>query len=237
VLPHLPTPSVTLVTAAARPVLHERIVLTQVELIPVIAVPPGVFSPDAPLPNLSGAEMDAFDGEWPDEWSASEITGLHPITRLTGDDVLERFLEIGGRAATNVRRCPEKRTSPVFSGGVILRSGDDVLIEPTCCSDLSNVASWSAAAAWRGDDWSRVWIGHPWISARFDNGWIVLSGLHDNGPPFARWSVHSEELQRAATVATSELEDFASRLEWALRSLGAARDARAWSRQLAGLSR
>jgi hypothetical protein len=51
-----------------------------------------------------------------------------------------------------------------LNGGLALRSqSQNVLIEPSCCADLGNVADWRKAVGYRGAEWRTLWIGHPWL--------------------------------------------------------------------------
>jgi hypothetical protein len=80
-----------------------------------------------------------------------------------------------------------------------------------------------------------VWVGHPWVSVRFDGTRLVLSGPHESQSPTARWAIRPEDLGRAVAAAEDELDAFARRLRLVLgdmRVAGAGRIAR----QLAGLA-
>lgn len=62
-----------------------------------------------------------------------------------------------------------------FNGGLILMKNDDVLIEPTCCSDLENLKNWQYIFENDSAEWSELWIGHPWIFYKKKNGKIQFS--------------------------------------------------------------
>lgn len=62
-----------------------------------------------------------------------------------------------------------------FNGGLILMKNDDVLIEPTCCSDLENLKNWQYIFENDSVEWSELWIGHPWIFYKKENGKIQFS--------------------------------------------------------------
>lgn len=62
-----------------------------------------------------------------------------------------------------------------FNGGLILMKNDDVLIEPTCCSDLENLKNWQYIFENDSAEWSELWIGHPWIFYKKENGKIQFS--------------------------------------------------------------
>jgi hypothetical protein len=93
---------------------------------------------------------------------------------------------------------------------------------------------WKEAIAYRQPDWKMLWIGHPWLSVRFDRERLLLSEPHESDSPLAKGSISPEELGRAVTAAEDELEDFARRMEPVLHEMGVA-EVRRNARRLAGL--
>lgn len=63
----------------------------------------------------------------------------------------------------------------LFNGGLILMENNEVLIEPTCCSDLDNLKDWQYIFENASSEWSQLWIGHPWIFYKKENGKIQFS--------------------------------------------------------------
>jgi hypothetical protein len=125
-------------------------------------------------------------------------------------------------------------SEPVLNGGFAFCCKGEVLAAPACCCDLGDLFEWRNAAVYRQPDWKIVWIGHPWLSARFDEGRLIFSEQHESSSPVARWIVHPEKLRQAVVKAEAELEDFANRLEPVLYGLGIA-DEKRNARRLAGL--
>jgi hypothetical protein len=121
----------------------------------------------------------------------------------------------------------------VFDGGLALCEGGHVLVEPSCCVDLGNLSDWRQPAAYRGEAWQMLWVGHPWLSVRSDGDGLVLSGPHESSDPVARWLVGPAELARAVALAQAELEGLAARLRPALPTVDGG--AAAVARRLAGL--
>jgi hypothetical protein len=80
-----------------------------------------------------------------------------------------------------------------------------------------------------------LWIGHPWLSVRFEGEVLVLSEPHESATPTARWLVRPADLDRAVDAAIAELEDFAGRLRPVAAVAGSDRTGTI-ARQLAGLS-
>jgi hypothetical protein len=122
-----------------------------------------------------------------------------------------------------------------FNGGLAFCQGDEVLVEPTCCADLGNISDWRDSAAYRGIEWQMLWIGHPWLSVRYDNQWLVLSQLHESDAPVARWLVTPENLGAAVARARAELADFAVRLQPAVSAVVGKEDGQRIARKFAGL--
>lgn len=100
----------------------------------------------------------------------------------------------------------------MLDGSLTLASGGEVLVWPTCCSDLGDISGSRAASAYRGGVWQVHWVGHPWLAVRFDGEGLVLSEHHE--------SESLEVLARALDAAEAELVDFARRPGQASVGLG-----------------
>lgn len=218
--------------------------LDAVELVPVVEVDPWAFAArERPLPAGTGR-----DG--PGAWARSRayspadagVVGLTPVrpgswhvpvAAFTTPVVLGRYLDavVRGWGGPDALTGPDAR--PVLNGGLALRSGGDVLVEPACCGDLANLSEWWGAAACRQPEWKMVWVGHPWVSVRFEDGRLVFSEPHESDAPTARWSVPPGELGRAVAAVAAELDGFARKLRSAPGDMGVA-DAGVVARTLAG---
>ena len=120
--------------------------------------------------------------------------------------------------------------------GFALISDGSVIVEPMCCSDLGNLADWREAASCRATDWQMLWIGHPWVSVRFDEGLLIIRDLHEGGAPISKYAVLPDDLQKAIGLSETELEDFSRRLRAAVAPIVGAEMAPALARRMAGLS-
>ena len=226
--------------------MQRLLLLHDLELVPVIELAPSRFSSGTrPLPSGSRGEMP---GEWGRYWSESladsGITGLRslrpgswhvPTSHLVDAPTLEKILRAIMRDRGGLEALSDPDTVFVLDGGLALRCDTEVLVEPTCCSDLGNLTDWREAAGYRGMEWTLLWIGHPWLSVRSEDGLLVLSGPHESDSPVGRWAVSPDELRRALTAAEAGLEDFARMLERALMSLGSGDRAEGLARRLTGL--
>src|SRR5262249_13887545 len=123
---------------------------------------------------------------------------------------------------------------PVLDGGLALLAGDEVIFQPTCCVDLGSLSDWRQAAACRESGWQMLWIGHPWLSVRYEAPWLVVSDLHESDTPTGRWAVNSDDLEQAVVAAQDELESFAVRMQPVLEAMGVGEVERN-ARRLAGL--
>ncbi len=221
-------------------------VLEAVEAVPVIELTPGTFSTrERPLPAGSGRELpEEWYRFWLDSLGDSGVVGLIPLwpwswlvptRQLTDAVTLNAVLSgiVRGWGGPEVLSDPDGE--PVLDGGLALCCNDEVLIAPSCCGDLGCLSEWREAAEYRLPDWKMVWVGHPWVSVRFDEGWLLLSGPHESDAPIARWAVKPEELGRAVVAAEAELEDFARRLLPALAACDGVAAPEVVTRQLAGL--
>jgi len=50
-----------------------------------------------------------------------------------------------------------------LTGGIVIKEKGKVVIEPTCCSDLSDFLNWEEIGNTALDKWTQLWIGHPWV--------------------------------------------------------------------------
>jgi hypothetical protein len=220
--------------------------LESVELVPVIELEPGKFSARG-RPSPSGLDRDLperWDQYWSDSLADSGIVGVTPLRpaswlvatrQLTNADLLGRILAVVVREWGGPEIFQDPDCRPVLDGGLALLCNNDVLIAPTCCSDLGDRSEWRMAAEYRSREWKTVWIGHPSVSVRFDAERLILSEPHETAAPVDRWIVEPGELGQAVSAADAALEEFAQRLVPLVAPMGAI-DPVAVARMLAGLS-
>lgn len=63
----------------------------------------------------------------------------------------------------------------LFDGGILLKKDNELLLEPQCCADLEDIKNWEYIFENSSSDWSQLWIGHPWIFYKKENGKIQFS--------------------------------------------------------------
>lgn len=225
--------------------MSNLIVLTDVELVPVLELEPMKFAlGEYPSPAGTGPDMpEAWHRYWLDCLADAGITGLEPLRpaswhvptrRLADPALLHQFLKVtvGEWGGPDLFTDPDCK--PVLDGGLALLTGTEVIVEPTCCVDLGSLADWRQASAYRERDWQMLWIGHPWLSVRFEAPWLILSDLHESDTPTGRWAVNADDLERAIAVAEEELDSFAVRMQPVLEAMGVGEVERN-ARRLAGL--
>ena len=221
-------------------------VLEGIELIPVLELVPSTFA------TQSRSGPSGTFGECPDEWNRywsdsladSGILGLRPIRRgswhvatkeFADSPFLQKFLEKTFQEWGGIKYLSDPVGQPVLSGGLSLQClASDVLIEPSCCADLAE-ANWNEAVGYRGSEWKMLWIGHPWLSMRYQSPSLIFSEPHESNIPSDRWAISPDELSRAFNKALVELERFAGQLTPLLLVLGYQEDPESMARKLAGL--
>lgn len=222
-------------------------VLHRFELVPVIELEPYTFHGGTlSFPDATGAD-DPPAGEryWRDSLARAGVTGvrnLRPgswhavVAELSDTATLARLLDAQIRAWGGPENLYDGGHAPALNGGLALRcETPELLIEPQCCADLAEAGNWAEAAAYRGTDWQMLWVGHPWLSVRFEDPLLVLSELHESETPTAAWAVDPAALHAEAATAQDVLAAFADRVRTALLSLGLTRDPDGTARRLAGL--
>ena len=226
--------------------MNSLTILREVELIPVLELEPWGFSASE-RPQPSGSVLETPEGwarYWLDCLADSGITGLSPLrpgswhvpVHEIGDpETLEKVLRRHTRDVVGIEALSDVEETPILVGGLALLSGGEVLVAPTCCADLGNLSEWRAAVGYRESEWRMLWIGHPWLSVRYESRLLVISEPHESDSPSGRWAVDAGVLDRAVDAAEVELERFSRRLERVLMRLGLVDRAGRLARRLAGL--
>jgi hypothetical protein len=217
-----------------------------VNLTPVIELEPGTFSTQ-PHSSPSGSVKE-MPNEWEQYWRAcladSGIAAISPIfpgswhiaTTELSSSQLEKYLRVvfDGWGGVSILDDPDSR--PVLNGGLALSSDDfGVICEPTCCSDLGDIANWKEAATYEGSEWAVLWIGHPHLSMKFRKPWLLLSDLHEFDAPVERWAVKPNEIGDAVMVAEAELSRFSKQIASILTGWKYEGDSACVSQKLVGL--
>jgi hypothetical protein len=65
-----------------------------------------------------------------------------------------------------------------ISGGIVIIENGIIIIEPSCCGDLSDIKNWEDIKQ-SNKEWKQLWIGHPWLFYRQNNENIYISDYTD----------------------------------------------------------
>lgn len=151
-------------------------------LTPVVEFCPSKYqSSDLPWPTVSSAESpEAWDTYWRTCLNEAGIGDLEPFERGSQLVPVRHLIEVHVLDAllhaqlSDVDEWRADFLSPL-EGGYIL-STSKAQLKPGCCGDLSNLEEWRRAAEHQSENWSMVWIGHPWthVCAKAD----TLTFLH-----------------------------------------------------------
>ena len=156
------------------------------------------------------------------------------LASISTDDVLRTIIEKQNHGVFT----DALNDVSAMSGGLALFDGDQVLVEPQCCGDLSNLFDWRVAAAHRGEDREMLYIGHPWLTVSYRPPTLAIFEEEEYPDTSERRVYHldPQELANSVVVAEAELRVFASRISEALRTLAVPGDRDSVASRMAGLN-
>ena len=127
--------------------------------------------------------------EWSELWfkcvSDSGLNNIKPIesgswfvdlSQLTKND-LEIIIK---RHIKEVNLSNFKEEMVALSGGIVIQNNNEILIEPTCCGDISDIQNWEEIRNTELNKWTQLWIGHPWVFYKKNDNYITISDYTDN---------------------------------------------------------
>jgi hypothetical protein len=204
-----------------------RALAENVELVPVLEFEPFACAPDEQAP--SSGDPEAWHQHWQKCLALAGLGTLEPVEpgswfvalpSLTDWTILLRVLQVHLREV-NPNSLEQVEAFLQLRGGYALREGGTVLFQPGCCCDFGNLNDWRGAATYRGAEWTMLWIGHPWVSVRFEDGALVLSEQHEGErpPTDGLYRLAPDLLSEAIDRAEAEVLRFAERVLPALASL------------------
>lgn len=200
-----------------------------------------------PIPTLS-RKAD------PESWTARRAAelialGLKPIDSvlpgsfamaltdiLDEPEILRAVLEEHCRAS-NLNYLPEPaqldERLTAFSGGLAVRYHDEIVFEPQCCCDLTNIWDWESLLEHTEADETALWVGHPQLLVSYHHSFLNFRASEEWETRF-KFEVTPEELR----VALSNAKSIQSKFSEALLPVVAAkfgRECHITSQYLAGL--
>jgi len=188
------------------------------QLVPVVRFEPARFSREARDAPIVFARDDplAWHRYWKDSLADAHIDDIEPVypgswwvaTRTLTDRTLHVLLH---ELLLEHQESVDVEEIESLFGGYALLHEDTVVVEHTCCTDFGDIAEWEHAATYRGVEWRDVWIGHPQIYVRFDEGRLLLSDPQDDGTVVAKFSLEPTMLAMAVAQARQECAAFIRR--------------------------
>ncbi len=111
-----------------------------------------------------------------------------------------------------------------FDGGIVLKKNGEILIEPSCCGDLSNIENWQKIFGNQSCEWEDLWIGHPWVLYKRENGIVSFSQYTENDIENIeniqiRFEVEESELKAEVEKAVQHQVNFKNRVFAALKKI------------------
>lgn len=139
--------------------------------------------------------------EWNNLWlkclSDKNITALNTIQKgsflVDIDNINDANLEIIINKVLEDKDDSEELEEQIgkLNGGIAIKNDNCFVIMPTCCGDIGNIIEWESIFDNNSNNWSQLWIGHPWIFYKRRNGIIEFSDYTD---------LNIEELKEIKTV-------------------------------------
>lgn len=142
---------------------------------------------------------------------------LHLIDDVVGSPVFEHALHHQVVYQGLLDEPAPDELGGAIQGGWALYDGDELVIAPQCCGDLSDLHDWKRVLLTASSDWDMLWIGHPWLQARTDEGHLLLEETQESNRP-----LHPRQFRVTAT----HLKDAIHRAE--ARQQRLARTVRRW---------
>ena len=123
-------------------------------------------------------------------------------------------------------------------GGIVLKEGNTIYIEPSCCGDIGNINEWESIFEKELSEWNQLWIGHPWIYYRKANQIIEFSNYTELNPEDFKDNeilirVYESDLQNELKRIRQQQNDFECRITKTLKKMGIA-DAEQFSKLMTG---
>ena len=186
-------------------------------LIPVIELEAGRFAArEHPMPTVGAREDPAGWDAWWRNCLADAGVHIEPF-RTASHSVTLSTLMTSASLATILARISDDDADPpdevlALDGGFALVIDGAILVEPQCCSDLSNLEGWWKALS-SGEEWQMLWIGHPWSWTRRRGDRIEVAALsEDVASAVALAALPQDELQAAIADAGRALQRAAAML-------------------------
>jgi hypothetical protein len=108
-----------------------------------------------------------------DTWSVRADTVLRPETIRLLIDVTLRDMDV----------LEDFDDAPAMEAGFALAVDGVGLVMPGCCCDFGNLKSWRSIMHAPDGKWQQIWIGHPWVFARQNQGLVEVTTPAESESP------------------------------------------------------
>lgn len=110
-------------------------------------------------------------------------------------------------------------------GGMVIIENEILLIEPTCCGDLSIINQWESIFEDKSNAWQQLWIGHPWLFYKKEKGNVAFSdytelNLEDFKDIKSKFQFSEEELKKEIGIIRIGQNKFENRICNILNKMG-----------------
>ena len=150
-----------------------------------------------------------------------------PIETLTDSELLTTLIkgkfDLEFEDTTPERLLSDPNTLQLIDVGSALLHEGKVTYSPQCCCDLHFIDDWKQFLTDKNEKWRMIWIGHPWILARFDADRILITEESENHPKplVPRYSVNADRLREAVEHADTIVQAFIERVRAVIEDLQA----------------
>lgn len=108
-----------------------------------------------------------------------------------------------------------------FEGGLRI-DNDNCSIEWTCCENIGDFYNWKSTIDNPSDQWTHLWIGHPWIFFRVRNNKIQFSDYTDDfeaedAKPSVKMELDYNNFKDALQIKIDEMNEFKQSIIQAIR--------------------
>ena len=134
-------------------------------------------------------------------------TSYVAVSQLT-DEILQQFKQ----ATKGISKATQREYMEWASGEVLLHDGN-IIFRPMCCSSFGALAEWKSVAAYQESEWAMVWIGHPWIYMKYEDGWLYFTDYTEDGTNHVDvlYAIEPEQIAQAVKMAEPETQAFLDR--------------------------
>jgi hypothetical protein len=182
-----------------------------------------------------GSSVD-FPDEWNDYWlTCISDKGLGNLKAIKKGSYLVDMNSISDPELEIILKQELKEVDPAefedqlscLCGGLVVKDDERFLIEPMCCGDIGNIKNWTELMENEASDWTALWIGHPQVFYRINDGIVEFSDYSDlNAEDLTNLSgihkISELELQTELRKIMKEQEAFRGRIRLTLEKMGIA---------------